>query len=126
MSQINAGIPRYQARALAAPGANTSFASFTLSHPVASVRITIALATASVLNLFSTDGTTGYTHGLLSSATLTAGDLYAIDVPGLTRYVPSGGKVVTSAGTEITYSLRIETNGVVQVVSIVELPTGDL
>lgn len=112
--------PRYQAVALAAPGANTSFASFTMAAPGHGVRIVINLATASVLNLY--DGTR--TRGLNSSVALTAGDEFTFDLPALPMVAPTGGIDPGPTGTPVTYALRVETDSIINAVSIVEMPTG--
>src|SRR3990167_8158265 len=64
--------------AAAAPGANTDiFAAELQTYEVNStIRITCALASASVFNVVWTAGATSKTHGLNASVALNAGDLY--------------------------------------------------
>lgn len=111
------------AHALAAPGANTSFLSSTVTadgttgitpSPHANAyRVTISLATASVLDVYVTDGSTAYTQHLFNGASLTAGTLYTC-VFGVSRTTGDGA-------TTLTYQLRVVTNSVIQTLLIDEV-----
>ena len=84
----------------AAPGANTNI--FTAINPKSGtnrMRVSICLAVSSVLNLRSDDGVTGFDQGLNASNALNAGDLYEFE---------------WSTIQSNTYSLRVETDGVIQ------------
>ena len=118
-------ITRYEARVLAAPGANTSFAAFVMGRYDAGVRITISLTTASVLNLISTDGTTAYTSGLKDSETLSAADEHVINVPALPVNKPGTGLGTGTAAVAMAYALQVETDSVIRYVRIDELLTSE-
>ena len=108
----------FSGEAIAAPGANTTFAAFTMVRRGAGVRVTIMLATSSVLNLRS-DSTVDYDGGLNASVALTASDIHAFDVPSLAKYVPG------SSSTLVSYGLRVETNGIIQLCTVTELLTSE-
>ena len=94
---------------IAAPGANTNIITGIAPKLGAGIfRIGLALATASVFNYTVTDGTTGFTVGLYASAALTAGDQYLLDIPHL--------------GPSYTYNFQVETDGIVRVLTVHELP----
>lgn len=107
----------YEAYALAAPGANTSFptAGFTFSRRASRARVFIVLTTASVLNYRVTDGTTAYINGLNASAALNAGDAYEFEFD--VQYSSDGSET----GTLLTYFLQVETDSVVRQVLVTEL-----
>lgn len=109
--------------ALAAPGANTSFLSATVTadgttglQPSARAcmyRIQISLATGSVLNLYLTDGTTAYTIALNGGTALTAGVLYAWSI--------LASRTKEDGTTPLTYQLRVATDSVIQTLIIDEV-----
>ena len=101
----------------AAPGANTNIltASITPSQTASAYRVTVALATASVFNVFCDSGT-DYTFGLNGSTALNAGDLYTF-VFGVTHN--TDGSLGT--GTAVAYNFRVETDGVIQLLLVDEI-----
>ena len=104
-------IGQRRGHAIAAPGANTNIFSTSLTpvYQCSAFRVTVALTTASVFNVVMTDGTTSYTNGLNASAALQAGDLYTF-----TFGVHNGN----------TYNFQIETDGVVRILQVDEIPGG--
>ena len=120
MSNPREVLPKHDLHNLAAPGANTSFASFTPSRPGSIARIHVVLATVSVLNYVVTDGTTSYTVGLNNSVALAAGDGYMFDFACPKQ--SSGG---ANGSATLTYSFQVETNGVIQRLVVDEISTGD-
>ena len=111
------------AHALAAPGANTSFLSTVVtadattgivpSGNAAAWRVTISLATGSVLDVYVTDGSTAYTQHLNGGTALTAGVLYTFTF-GVSRTTQGGA-------TTLTYQLRVATDSVIQTLLIDEV-----
>ena len=95
--------------ALAAPGANTNMLStgLTSAYPVSAFRVTVRLATASVFNLHTTDGTTAYVTGLNNSVALAAGDLYTFSF---------------GVNNGLTYNFQVETDGIISILQVDEIP----
>lgn len=104
-----AGVPKvarlYRGYNVPAPGVNTDiFTAVKVSEGAVALRITVALAVQSVVNLYVTNGTTAFTWGLNGSVAVGAGDLKTMTVP-----------VMASTGTaDLTYTLRVESDGVIQ------------
>lgn len=95
----------YVKHALAAPGADTNMVTaFTPGASTNYLEVQISLATASILDLRVTDGTTAYSIALNNGVALNASQLYRFDV--LCAHV--------AGSTTLTYSLRVRTNGVIQ------------
>jgi len=94
---------------LPAPGANTGISGGVVPKE-GRLRITVALSTSSVVNVTATDGTTTHKWGLSLSAALQAGDLYSweFDVMG-----------------ELTYDVEVETDSVIECLTITN-PVGSL
>ena len=95
---------------LAAPGSNTNI--FTAIGPKAGSynwRVCVALTTSSVFNISATNGTTGHIFGLNASAALNAADIYCFE------------HAVDQANT---YSYQIETDGIVEMLTVDELVSG--
>lgn len=92
----------------AAPGANTNIFATALStsYTTSTIRATVVLATASVLNVTITSGATTFTCGLNGSTALNAGDMYTFTF---------------GARDDYTYNLRIETDGVINLLLVDEL-----
>lgn len=101
----------YAAFNQSAPGANTNILSTGVSPyaKTAAIRVTVVLATASVFNVFVTQGATSFTCGLNASAALNAGDVYTFTF---------------GANSETTYNFRVETDGVIQVLNVEEVEGG--
>ena len=97
--------------ALAAPGANTNMLTTGLTpvYPVSAFRVTVRLATTSVFNLHSTDGTTAYVTGLNNSVALAAGDLYTLSF---------------GVNNSLTYNFKVETDGIIAMLQVDEVVTG--
>ena len=93
---------------LAAPGANTDFytADLTPVYPASTMRVSVRLSTASVLNLIIKQGATTFTTGLNASAALQAGDLYTF---------------VFGINGSCTYNFQVETDGVISYFQVDEL-----
>jgi|6_EtaG_2_1085325.scaffolds.fasta_scaffold04341_6 hypothetical protein len=105
----------YAGYSLSAPGASTDI--FTKKAPGAAARawrITIALTVSSVLNMTATDGSTAHAWGLNASLPLEAADLYVFEVP-------VKGTMDDSSNASVTYSLQVETDGVIEVLLIEEI-----
>lgn len=90
---------------IAAPGANTNMlATSVVPAHVGKMRVTIRLATASVLNVIIVlSDTTSVTCGLNGSAALAAGDLYSFE------FGCHGGN---------SYNFQVETDGVISVLQV--------
>ena len=102
---------------LSAPGANTAI--FTAISPVdqnAYWRIQIALTTSSVVNITVTDGTTTHKFGLNDDVAITAATPFTQDVR-VPRYIDSENASTTSL---LSYSLELETDGVVELLTVDE------
>ena len=97
------------------PGANTNiYAAVKVSESASAIRITVSLATSSVFDLRITDGSTAYTLHLNEGVALTASCLYTF-VVAARRYSSQTGT------TELTYSNRVATDGVVQLLFVEEV-----
>ena len=100
-----------------APGANTnisftdasgaSVTTFKVPEDATALRVTVSLATSSVLDLRVTDGSTAYTQHLNGGVALAAGTLYTFTV-GARRYSTQSGT------TELSYAFRVVTDSVIQ------------
>lgn len=100
----------YRGFNIPAPGANTNiFEPVTPYSTASTLRITIVLATSSVLNLTVTQGATTMTCGLNKSVALAAGDLYTFCV---------------GCSKDNSYSLRVETDGIINVLQVDEIIGG--
>ena len=97
--------------AISAPGANTNIFSTSITpvYNASAFRVTISLTTASVVNLRVTDGTTAYDLGLNQSVALNAGDLYVFNF---------------GVSNSLTYNFRVETDGVIRMLFVDEVPQG--
>lgn len=85
---------------VSAPGANTNILSTGLTPAYSgTLHISVCLATASVLNITESDGTTTFTIGLNASVALNAGDGYTF----------SWGCIRNR-----TYNFQVETDGVIR------------
>ncbi len=91
-----------------APGANTDILATDVNpeHDYTLFRVTICLATSSVFNVTTDDGTTAYTNGLNSSVALNAGDMYTF---------------VFSTRQGIGYNFQVETDGVIRFLYVEEV-----
>lgn len=112
MGVPNAAYNVVNQHALAAPGADTDFPAAVASGfkgvTGGAFRITVALATTSVLNLRVTDGSTPYTQALNDNTALTAGNLYTF---------------VVGCHADYTYAFQVETDSIIQTL-IVDVVTG--
>ena len=106
---------------IAAPGANTDIiaspANLTPQYNTSVFRLTIALTTASVLNMRVTDGTTAFVNGLNNSVALAAGDLYTFTF---------GVRRSSDDGVALAYNFQVETDSVIRVLFVDEVPSGVL
>lgn len=96
-----------------APGANTNILSTALT-PIRNdsvFRITVCLATASVLNTTVTSSGTTKTIGLNASSALQAGDMYTFSFGVRSTY---------------TYNFQVETDGVINLLLVEEVVGGVL
>ncbi len=107
--------------AIAAPGANTNiFTALTPTAGEASTwRLQISLATASVVNLRVTDGTTAYTQNLFNGDSLVASRLFTCQFMVAATSSLSGT-------TALTYSIQVATDGVIQTLIIDEVLGGSV
>lgn len=102
---------------ISAPGANTNIFStgITPVYPVGALRVTVCLATASVFNLrvinTPAGGSTAFTIGLNASSALNAGDLYTFTF---------------GCNNDLTYNFQVETDGIINVLQVEEIPVGAL
>lgn len=102
-----------------APGANTDILSTAISVVEGSaLRVTVALTTGSVFNVTCTDGTTTHTWGLNSSAALTAGDVFTFTI-GANPTESNSGSTNT-----LSYNFQVETDGVIEYLSVQEAQLG--
>lgn len=94
-----------------APGANTNIlaTSLTPKQGVAAFRVTVVLATGSVFNLRTTDGTTAFTSHFNGGVALAAASVYTF-----TFGVTSG----------LTYNFQVETDGVIRLLQVDEVTAG--
>lgn len=95
---------------VSAPGANTNILSTSITPTYGStLAIGVTLATSSVFNITETRSGTTFTMGLNASSALNAGDAYTFVWP----CTPNS-----------TYNFQVETNGVIQVLKVFEMPAG--
>lgn len=99
-----------------APGANTNI--FTAKRPSRRAtrwRVFVVLATGSVFNYRVTDGTNAFTVGLNGSTALNAGDAYSFE------FDVENSTDGSESGTALTYSLQVETDGVIRQLIVTEV-----
>ena len=97
-----------------APGANTDILA-TAIQPEAegsAFRVTVALTTASVFNVEVSDGTTTHLLGLNGSAALQAADLYTFVF---------AAPYQSQAGVRLSYNFQVETDSVIELLSVEEI-----
>lgn len=92
---------------ISAPGANTDAITDVTWPSSRAARVTVQVATGTVVNLMVTRGATEFALGLNASSALTAGALYTFDV-----YSLETGDVV---------NLQVETDSVIQTLGIDEV-----
>lgn len=103
---------RFVGHGVAAPGANTDIIGSDITPDRnGAFRVTVVLATASVLNVMIDDGTNSYACGLNESNALQAGDLYTFTF---------------SVAKQNGYNFQVETNGIIQVLQVDEVSGGEL
>ena len=104
----------------AAPGSNTNcFTALTPSDHASAWRMQIAVATGGIIDLRVTDGTTAYSQSLFDGAALTAGRLYTC------QFLVSSTSSL-SGTTALTYSIRLQTDSVIQTLIIDEVQGGSV
>lgn len=96
---------------LPSPGANSPIFSTNIltAYPTSALRITVVLATGSVLNVTIYDGAEKVTAGLDKSVALNAGDMYTFTFGADGRY---------------EYNFEVETTGIINYIKVDEVPTG--
>lgn len=100
-------LPRFEQRAIAAPGADTNIMSSSITPKMSCrLRIYITLATASVVNYTETISSTTRTIGLNESVPLSAGDEHIFD---------------HSASPDAAYNYQVETNGIITKLKVEEV-----
>lgn len=100
-------LPRFEQRAIAAPGANTNILSTSLTPKMSCrMRIYITLATASVVNYTETVAGVTQTIGLNESVPLSAGDEHIFD---------------HAASPDASYNYQVETNGIITKLKVEEV-----
>jgi hypothetical protein len=98
----------------AAPGANTDiFTAVKFSPDATCARLTIALTTGSKVDVRVTNGTTAYSQHLFANADCTAGCVYTCAF-GVRRFANNGT-------TLLTYSIRLQTDGIIQTLNLEEV-----
>ena len=103
----------------AAPGANTDiFTAVKFSPDATCARLTIALTTGSKVDVRVTNGTTAYSQTINNNAALTAACLYVFEFP-VGRYASMPYVAGTTA--ELTYSIRVQTDSIIQTLFFDEL-----
>lgn len=117
----------------AAPGANTAIITkapngstitgLTPQSGVGAFRVTIQLATGSVLDATVSDGTTTTTSHLNGGTALTAGCLYTFCF-GVCDRVPTLDQ--NAAPLPLVWNFQIETNGVIDLLQVDEVANGVL
>ena len=101
-------IPRADIFNQAAPGADTNILTTAITPQYfGALRITIVLATASVVNYTEARSGTTFTCGLNSSVALNAGDAYTF---------------VFDCSPSSTYNFQVETNGIIRLLKVSEIP----
>ena len=116
MSYPSTVIRRIQRFNLAAPGADTNIFTAIVPRDNSGIwRISIALTVSSTLNLSVTDGTTTHILALNGNVPLTAASMFNFSI-GVTRQDQSNNN--------LSYSLQIGTDGVVEFLIIDELTSG--
>lgn len=112
---------RYTIRSLAtvhagaAPGANTDiFTAVKVAPGCAFLRLTICLTTGSKVDVRVTDGSTPYSQTLNNNTALTAACLYVFEWAAR-RYSAQSGD------TELTYSIRVQTDSIIQTLFLDEV-----
>ena len=102
-------LPRFEQRAIAAPGANTNIMSSSITPKMSCrLRVYITLAVAAVLNYTETIGGTTRTFGINESVPLGAGDEYIFD---------------HSASPDAAYNYQVETDGIITRLKVEEVYT---
>ncbi len=105
-------IRRYAGFNVSAPGANTAiFTAMTSGDNASACRVTVALTTSSVLNAGFSDGSDTHKVGLNESGALNAADLYTF-----TFAWPS-----TDGTNDLTLTLEVETDGVIELLVVDEI-----
>ena len=98
----------------AAPGANTDcFTAKSVGPNASALRITICLTTTSKVDLRVSNGTTAYSQHLFANADCTAGCVYTCAF-GVRRFANNGT-------TLLTYSIRLQTDGIIQTLNLEEV-----
>lgn len=99
----------------AAPGANTNcFTAKSVGPNASALRLTICLTTTSKVDVRVSDGTTAYSQHLFANADCTASNIYTC-VFGARRFANADGV------TLLTYSIRLQTDSVIQTLNIEEI-----
>lgn len=99
-----------------APGIDTDILSSNVNlKEDGALRISIALTTASIVNLMVDDGTTTHALGLNASVELSAGDLFSFSV---------AATKLDSTGTVLNYNLQVETDSVIEYLIVQEAQLG--
>lgn len=114
--QQSAVVPKAMVYNGSAPGADTNIlgTSLNFGDAVSACRVTVCLATASVFNVYVTDGSNAFTMGLNESNALNAGDLYTFTL-GVCKYSSDTGT------TALAYNFRVETDGVINYLRVEEV-----
>lgn len=106
-----------------APGANTDIlaSDFKVGYTASAIRITVQLATSSVLNLMVSDGTNTEALALNGNTALTAAALHTF-VVGARRTDTGVGRVdKSSSDTELSYNFQVETDSVITYLVVDEI-----
>lgn len=108
-----------------APGANVGIVSggFKVSPCCSMLRITLVLATTSVVNLTITDGSQARAIGVNGNTAITAETWWTGVVP--VRNNTTGAGVNGTSLTEFTYNIEVETDGAIWLLWVDEV-TGPL
>ena len=114
-------LPRFFDIDIAAPGANTNILTTSITPTVGcALRFTIALATASVLNItYLKTGGTERACGTQKSVALTAEDFYTFTIGACPQTIPNSGNRVA-----VSYNCQVETDGVIRYLLIEEAQLG--
>jgi hypothetical protein len=105
--------------ALSAPGANVDiFTAVNVSTRCVALRITLALATTSIVDLQVTDGSTAYSLAINDGNAITADLLKTYEMPARC-YKSQPYTEGTTA--KLSYSLRVRTNGIIKICFVDEI-----
>lgn len=99
-------------RGVSAPGAATAFGTVTVPVGVTTLRYCVSLATSAVLSVYIDDGTSNSTTKVNGGVALPAGCAFPFDV------MVANATTDSTPRTTVQVSLKVDTDGVIDLLSI--------